>query len=185
MKPVEEAFAAGRPGRSGARRGLAALVLLCLAGCGRDPAAPRSSATAEESTVPAGGLRITSAWCRATRAGAPTAACYATFEADGADRLTSASSPSAERIEIHAMEMDGGIMRMRALGAGIDLPAATPVELKPGGVHFMLVSPAARLREGDAVALTFRFAAAEPQTITAPILNAPPQEPTGADPEPS
>jgi len=157
------------------RRLMLALIVLCVAGCERRPTAAGSAAAAKPGAVQAGEVLITAAWCRSPPPGAPTAACYATLTAVRSDRLISVSTPVAERTEIHAVEMAGAIMRMRRLETGVDLPAATAVEFKPGGTHLMLVSPKARLQDGGTAALTFAFASAPRQTITAPVLKlAPP-----------
>jgi hypothetical protein len=49
--------------------------------------------------------------------------------------------------------MDGTVMRMRQVSA-IELPAGKPVELKPGGLHLMLMGLKAPLKAGDTVAFT-------------------------------
>jgi len=145
-----------------------------MAGCERNPNGAGSVVAAKLAGVQAGEVLISEAWCRSPPPGAPTAACYATLTAVRSDSLISVTTPVAERTEIHAVEMAGGIMRMRRLQAGVDLPAATAVEFKPGGTHLMLVSPRARLQDGETAALTFAFASSPPQTITAPVLKAAP-----------
>src|SRR6218665_2860470 len=59
-----------------------------------------------------------------------------TARADG--RLVGVESPAAGRAEVHAMKLEDGIMKMRALPA-LDLPAGQTVELKPGSYHVMLL----------------------------------------------
>lgn len=151
-----------------------ALLVLCVAGCERDSAASGSAAAAKPAAVQAREVLISEAWCRSPPPGAPTAACYATLMAARSDRLTSVTTPVAQRTEIHAAEMAGAIMRMRRLEAGVDLPAATAVGLRPGGTHLMLVSPRAGLQDGGTAALTFAFASAPSQTVTVPVLKAAP-----------
>jgi copper(I)-binding protein len=41
--------------------------------------------------------------------------------------------------EIHEMKMVDGVMKMRALGAGLALEPGQTVELRPGGYHVMFV----------------------------------------------
>jgi copper(I)-binding protein len=55
--------------------------------------------------------------------------------------------------EIHEMKMDGDVMTMRPAGA-IVLPAGKPVELKPGGLHLMLMDLKQPLAAGSSVPLT-------------------------------
>lgn len=72
----------------------------------------------------------------------------------------SAASPAADRVEIHTMTMDGGIMRMRQLPDGIAIPAGTTASLKPGGNHIMLIGLKAPLVESALVPLALNFAGA-------------------------
>ena len=82
-----------------------------------------------------------------------------------ADRLLSAHTPVAQRVELHHMAMDGDIMRMRAVTA-IDLPAGKTVALRPGqGYHLMLVELHTPLVEGERFDLTLRFERAGEITV--------------------
>ena len=76
--------------------------------------------------------------------------------AGAADKLVSASSPAAERVETHVTMRDGDISRMREV-KGYEVPARGTLELKPGGSHLMLVNIKAPLKEGTSVPLTLRF----------------------------
>ena len=55
------------------------------------------------------------------------------------DRLIAAQAAIAQRVEIHSMEMDGGVMRMRAVDGGLAIAAGDSVTLAPGGLHIMLM----------------------------------------------
>ena len=85
-------------------------VILALAAAGAALAACSPKAPEAPSSV-----AVAEAWCRPTSEGAPTAACYLTLTATADDRLTAVATPLAERGEIHAMDMSGGVMRMRKL----------------------------------------------------------------------
>ena len=95
-------------------------------------------------------LRIGHPWTRVTPKGAAVAGGYAEIENKGqtADRLLGASSEVSGRTEIHEMTMEGGIMKMRALPNGIEIPAGGKVELAPGGLHIMFFELKAPLEEG-------------------------------------
>ena len=82
-----------------------------------------------------------------------------------ADRLVSATSPAAQKVEIHSMTMDGGIMRMRPVPDGLPVTAGGKLELKPGGFHIMLIGLKAPLALGSSVPLTLRFAKAGTVTV--------------------
>lgn len=73
-----------------------------------------------------------------------------------ADRLIKASSPAAGSVELHEMVMEGGVMKMRAV-PGIDVGPGSRVELKPGGLHMMLLDLMRPLTKGDKVPLTLVF----------------------------
>ena len=102
-------------------------------------------------------IKVEEAWSRATPPGAKIAAGYLTVRnAGAADRLVSASSPAAERVETHVTIREGDISRMREV-KGYEVPAKGTLELKPGGAHLMLVNIRAPFKEGTTVPLTLRF----------------------------
>jgi copper(I)-binding protein len=103
-------------------------------------------------------ITIADAWARATAPGAKIAAGYMTIRnaSKTADRLVTASSPAAEKVQTHVTVKDGDIFRMREV-KGYDIPAGGAFELKPGGAHLMLVNVKAPLKEGDKVPLMLRF----------------------------
>ncbi|HSC80721.1 MAG TPA: copper chaperone PCu(A)C [Chitinolyticbacter sp.] len=126
----------------------------------------------------AGKLLIGHPWARATAPGAPVAGVFLTLEngTGDADRLTGGDSAVAQRVELHAMTMDNGMMKMRHLEA-IEVPAKGAQKLAPGGLHIMLFGLKAPLKEGDSFPLTLHFERAgkvkvnvkvEPMGATAP-----------------
>ena len=125
-------------------------------------------AACEEAGEP--GVTVSQAWARATPAGAPAGAVYLTLQAGGqADALVGVASPQAGRATLHAVAMDGDIMRMRKVD-DVALPGGQVVRLAPGGVHIMLMRLASPLREGDTLSLQLRFATAPDMAIHVPIL---------------
>jgi periplasmic copper chaperone A len=115
-----------------------------------------------------GDVRITNAWARATPGGAQTAAAYVTLVSSAGDRLTGASTPAAQKAELHTMTMDGGVMKMRQVDS-IDVPAGQTVTLKPGGYHIMLVGLTEPLKEGQTFLLTLTFAKAGTQDVVVTV----------------
>jgi hypothetical protein len=105
-----------------------------------------------------GGVIIENAWAATTNPGATVAAGYATLRNPGAraDRLLSAQSPRARRVELHQMSMTGGVMRMTPVEA-IALPAGASVTLAPGGLHFMFIDIDAQFRDGERIPVTLQF----------------------------
>ncbi len=112
-------------------------------------------------------VEIKDAWARATPGGAQTGAAYVTLQSPTGDRLTAASTPVAQKAELHIMTMDNGIMKMRQVD-GIDVPAGQKVSLKPNGYHIMLMGLTQPLKEGQTFPLTLTFAKAgsEDATVT-------------------
>lgn len=98
---------------------------------------------------------VSDPWLRATVAQQQTTAMYARVTSAKGGRLVSVSSPLAAASEIHEMAMEGNVMKMRAIAGGLELPAGTTVELKPGGYHIMLMGLKQQLKEGETVPITF------------------------------
>ncbi len=107
----------------------------------------------------AGALNIGHPWSRATPAGAKVGGGYLTIENTGSapDRLVSISVPFAARSEVHEMSMNNGVMTMRPLDNGVDLPPGGKVEFKPGGYHIMFMDLKQPLKQGDMMKGTLTF----------------------------
>ncbi len=120
-------------------------------------AAPPASAPASAEDLRAGDLVLTQPWSRAASQGG-TGAGFLTIRNAGAvpDRLLSATTPAAGRVELHAHLRDGDVMRMRQVEA-IDIAAGEALTLQPGGLHLMLIGLTRPLRQGEAVPLTLTF----------------------------
>jgi copper(I)-binding protein len=104
-------------------------------------------------------ITVKEAWSRATPKGAKVAGGYLTIENRGIqpDRLLSASSGAAAKVEIHQMDLQDGIMTMRPLDDGLVIPADTTVTLVPGGDHIMFVGLTAPFEEGQRVPVSLNF----------------------------
>lgn len=125
----------------------AALILLVLSG---DTLAHGYSA---------GPIRVEHPWAAATPRGAAVGAAYMRLVNTGRApvRLVGATTPAAQRVEIHTMSMDGGVMRMRPMVGGLVVPAGGQVRLAPGGLHLMLINLRGPLLAEDLVPLTLHF----------------------------
>src|SRR5436305_14002537 len=119
-----------------------------------------SAAHAEDYKL--GALVIGQPWTRVTPKNAPVAGGYLKITNAGTapDRLVGGSTEVAKRFEIHEMKMDGGVMKMRELKDGLELPPGATVELKPGSYHIMMQNLSHPLTKGDKVkgSLTFEKA---------------------------
>lgn len=105
-----------------------------------------------------GYLQVSHPWIRATPPGAEVAAAYLDIRNTGKekDRLIAASTPAAERVEMHVMAREGGVMKMREV-PGLDVPARKHLVLRPGGAHLMLVAPRKAFAKGQRIPLVLRF----------------------------
>lgn len=118
-----------------------------------------AAAAAIADTIKSGDISVEQAWSRATPPGAGAGAVYMTLSTagKGADRLVKVESTAAKSAELHTMSMDaGGVMKMRPVAA-IEVNPGRKTELKPGGVHVMLIGLRKPLVEGDIVPLTLTF----------------------------
>jgi periplasmic copper chaperone A len=99
----------------------------------------------------------TAAWTRATPPGSDVAAVYLTIHGGKQpDRLVSASTPRAAMAHLHAVEVAGGVSKMRPV-AGVDVPAGGMVKLAPQGLHLMLMGVERPLVAGETFPLTLHF----------------------------
>lgn len=108
-------------------------------------------------SAPAQTVDIEHAWVRMAVPGQNSTGAFMTLTARQDTRLVAVVSPVAGVAEVHAMTMDGGVMKMRAIDGGLALPAGKPVELKPGGFHLMLMDLKAALPKDSTVPLTLVF----------------------------
>jgi copper(I)-binding protein len=74
-----------------------------------------------------------------------------------ADRLVGGTFPLAGRFEVHEMAVTGGVMTMRELARGLEIPPGQTVELKPGGLHLMFMDLREPIRTGAPIKGTLVF----------------------------
>lgn len=115
-------------------------------------------------------IELSQAWMRASLAGVPNTAAYLTIRTtDGKpDRLLRAQSPVAGKVELHTHIIENGIAKMREVPA-IDVPAGAAAELKPGGLHVMLLGVKSTLKDGESAPLTLTFERGGTITLTVPV----------------
>ncbi len=148
-----------------ARAAAAAAILLA--------AAP---APAHEFT--AGDLLIDHPMAFAPPPNARTGAAYMTIVNRGAaaDRLVSASTPAAGKVEFHTTIRDGDVMRMREV-AGVAIAPGATVKFQRGGLHVMLIDLRQPLNPGDTLPLMLVFEKAGAVAVTVDV-----ESPRGAPP---
>lgn len=120
------------------------------------------------------GLTFDKFWARARIGMAPNSAIYGlVMMADGADRLVRAETPVAERVELHEHIKDQGVMRMREVDGGFKLDSNTPLHMKPGGYHIMLLGLTGSLDAGSEFPLTLHFESGLVIDLKVPVLAGP------------
>lgn len=108
----------------------------------------------------AGPLVVRHPWLRATPPGAKIAGGYLAIENTGSepDRLLAAAADGiAPKVELHRMSMDKGVMRMRPVEGGLEIPPGETVALEPGSWHLMMRGLIQPLKPGESFTGTLTF----------------------------
>lgn len=107
---------------------------------------------------------------RAVPPGQPNSASFMTLvnTSDTDHSVKSAASPVAATVELHTHTNNNGVMAMRQVPQ-IDIPAKGSTELKPGGLHIMLIGLTQDLKAGEKAAITLTFEDGSATTVDAPI----------------
>jgi copper(I)-binding protein len=117
-----------------------------------------------------GAVSVKDAYVRAVPPGQPNSASFMMLNnsSDQDRALVAAKSPAAKVVELHTHTMVDGMMQMRQVPQ-IDLPAGKMVELKPGGLHVMMIGLTQDLKPGSSVPVTLTFDDGSETTIEAPV----------------
>jgi periplasmic copper chaperone A len=107
----------------------------------------------------AGSLVVEAPWARATPGGAAIAGGYMRIRNQGRepDRLTGGTAAVAASVELHETSIAAGVARMRPVEAGLVIRPGETVELKPGGLHLMMLGLKRPLKQGDVIKGTLVF----------------------------
>lgn len=135
--------------------------------------APLVASSAHAQPLP----RVEGAWVRSAVAGQQGTGAFMRITAPQTTSLVGVTTPVAGTAEVHEMQIQGDVMRMRAVPK-LELPAGRTIELKPGGYHVMLMDLKQPLKPGSAVplSLVFRDAAGSERTLQlqVPVATMPP-----------
>jgi len=144
-------------------RSLAAALLLALAACGAPADAPPAA-------QPAQALHIDNAWAPPTPRGVDVSAGYLTITNNSSadDALIGASSARAERVEVHEMTMQDGVMQMRP-AARLPISAGDSIALAPGGRHLMFFGVAPPFAEGETIPVRLTLERAGAIDVSLPV----------------
>lgn len=102
-------------------------------------------------------VEVRDAWARATVQGQKATGAFMTLTAKTNAKLVGVSSSVAGVTEVHEMKMDNGVMKMRAVQGGLELPAGKATSLQPGGYHVMLMDLKLPLQKDITISLTLVF----------------------------
>jgi periplasmic copper chaperone A len=114
---------------------------------------------------------ISDAWVREVPPGTSMSAGYMTIEnkATNDDKLIGISSDVAESAELHISKVDeNGVATMEMIKI-LDLPSGEAIELKPGGMHIMLIGLKESLVGKDSVKLNLNFEKSGEVKVEAPV----------------
>ncbi len=108
------------------------------------------------SPIQVGQLKIDHCWIRPGQAGGNTAAyLMINNEKLQQDKLLSAESSAAHHVELHNHIHENGVMKMRPVPSVEIKDKIT--EMKPGGLHIMLMNLKGDLKENDKVSMKLTF----------------------------
>lgn len=117
------------------------------------------------------GLHVVDPYARVSGPSAVSGAAFMVIENSGpADRLLSATSDVAERVELHTHKADSnGVMQMLHVPEGFAIPANGAYTLQRGGDHVMFLGLTRSLAHGDTVRVTLTFEKAGSMDVNIPV----------------
>jgi len=115
-------------------------------------------------------IKVDNPFAREVPPTAPASASFMTLSNDSGSeiKLVQAHSDVAKTIELHTHTNDGGVMRMRKIDF-IAIPANGTTELKPGGLHIMLIGPHNPIKVGQTVNVELEFADGSKKSVDMPV----------------
>lgn len=130
-----------------------------------------------------GDIVITGAFARPTTAGGHShgghghggamgvSAAYMKIENKGgqSDVLIAAETDVAGLVELHETVVENNMAMMKPLAEGISLPLGSVTELRPGGLHVMLMDMKRELKVGESITLTLIFKSGKRVTFDVPV----------------
>ena len=149
--------------------GLIITALLILANCKTESQDEPSTQTTAIQQLESDTLVVREAWTRPGAAGGNSAAYLTILNGRAAtDTLLSIQTNAAKKAEIHRSFSDGDMAGMKPAGP---LPIApdSVLQLKPGGLHIMIIQLNRPLADGDSIRLDLQFTGAGKTSVTAPV----------------
>lgn len=105
-----------------------------------------------------GPIELNAPWIRASVPGQINGAGYIQLKttASTPDKLISAQSDAATKVELHTVTTENGVAKMQQV-QGIDIPANGSVNLAPGGFHIMFLQLTAPFKQDSTVPVVLTF----------------------------
>ena len=125
----------------------------------------------ETANVSANTITFSNFQARASIGRMPNSGAYGEIRSTSIDRLIKAKSSAASVVELHEHINDQGVMRMREVKAGFAINPSTPMVMKPGGYHIMLIGLKAPLEAGTTIDLSLEFESGKTFDLTIPVVS--------------
>lgn len=122
----------------------------------------------------ADGLEVRNAYARTAYPGAPSGAAFMVIHNHGGpgDRLIDVQSDVAARVELHThIDAGDGVMQMRHVPEGFDLPTDGTIVMARGGHHVMFMGLTQTLENGTTVAVTLIFESGSEMILEIEIMS--------------
>ncbi len=120
----------------------------------------------------ADGIMVMDPYARSSGPNAPAGAAFMVLQntSDQDDRLVSATSDIAKRVELHThIDKGNGVMQMTEVEEGFVIPAGEKHMLQRGGDHVMFMGLNQSLVQGETVKVTLTFEKAGEMVVEIPI----------------
>ncbi len=121
--------------------------------------------------VTASEIVVDDAYVRAVPPGQTNSAAFMTLHnhSMSGKRLVAVESSIANTVELHEHTNENGMMKMRRIKGGIEIEPHATAELKPGGLHVMLIGLKQKLTPGETIHLTLKFDDQSSQDVHAEV----------------
>ena len=119
-------------------------------------------------------VQVKNAWVREPPGGHPITGAYMEIinRSSVVYEIIGVSSEKVGRVEIHSMEYDDEIMRMRKVDS-LMLRPEEEINLQPGGLHLMLMDIADVIKAGDSLPLMLHFSDGTKQLVESSVRKGP------------
>lgn len=115
-------------------------------------------------------IQVENPFAREVPPGAMASGSFMTLKNTSFDdvKLVSASSTVAKKVELHTHIHENGVMKMREVPS-IEILAQGETQLKPGGLHIMLINLNQNIKAGDQVTVELKFEDGSQKTVEMPV----------------